>query len=129
NPLRVLDRLRLFDRLRQKRAPRRPPAVPQAHLHLEELEQKIAPSADLQGWWVVGPQTAQLGQTLTLNKVQVRNAGDTATGTFAQRFYLSRDAVGSSDDLPLTLSNGQAYYYHGGISAGGYGPQFSMGLQ
>lgn len=86
--------------------------------------------ADLQGYWCdVQNTAAQWGQTISVPQVQVQNAGPGAAGAFQLQWYLSRDQLGSNDDILLTQANGASSYSHAGIAAGGFGPNFSVTLR
>jgi hypothetical protein len=85
---------------------------------------------DLGGWWCTVPNSAQWGQTLTVQQAQIRNVGSGAAGPFQVQWYLSRDSLGSSDDILLPLANGVGIAYsHSGIAGNSYGPLFSVNLQ
>ena len=84
---------------------------------------------DLQGSRCLGPTAAAWGDALPV-QVSVRNAGTAASGRFRLRWYLSRDAAGSADDLPLPLVDGMGdYYSHAGIAAGTNGTPVIVELQ
>ena len=69
------------------------------------------------------------GQSLNV-VVRIGNAGDQPAGSFHVSWYLSKDRVGSGDDLLLTVSGGGTRYRHPGIGAGnpGLGRVFDIAL-
>jgi hypothetical protein len=86
-------------------------------------------SVDLSGYWNSVTGSAKWGDVITVQQAQIRNTGSGASGPFQVQWYLSRDSVGSSDDLLLALGNGATSYAHGGISGQGYGPMFTTTLK
>jgi len=83
---------------------------------------------DLSGWWTTVTDNAKWGDTITVQRAQVRNSGKDASGAFQLQWYLSRDHYGSSDDIPLSLAGGGTSYAHGSVPAHGYGPLFNTTL-
>lgn len=83
---------------------------------------------DLSGWWTTVTDNAKWGETITVQRAQVRNTGNDASGAFQLQWYLSRDHYGSSDDIPLSLAGGGTSYVHGNVAAHGYGPLFNTTL-
>jgi murein DD-endopeptidase MepM/ murein hydrolase activator NlpD len=84
--------------------------------------------ADLSGWWTTVTDSAKWGETITVERAQVRNTGSGASGAFQLQWYLSRDHYGSSDDILLSRAGGGTSYVHGGVPANGYGSLFNTTL-
>ncbi len=96
---------------------------------------RIAPPAaqtlarsDLSGASLSVADAAQWGQTVSL-QAAVRNSGSAASGSFQVQWYLSRDAIGSSDDVLLGLAGGGTAYSHTPLAAGSVGPAFPVSLR
>ncbi len=59
----------------------------------------------------------------------VKNQGAGAAPSFRVAWYLSKDAQGSADDIPLSLSSGAAFYTHTGLAARSTGRSFRVSLR
>ena len=66
---------------------------------------------DLKGLFLSSSTTAFWGQTLSI-RAHVGNTGAAPSDSFRVQWYLSKDAAGSVDDLPLTLGAGTALFVH-----------------
>jgi hypothetical protein len=76
------------------------------------------PTIDLAGAGLSVTNTTSWGQTITVNAT-VRNSGNATSGGFTEQWYLSRDAVGSSDDILLSRTGGAGTSYNlSGVTAG-----------
>ena len=88
----------------------------------------VANTIDLQGMSLQAPNAASWGSTIDVES-QIRNTGNTASGTFSTQWYLSKDATGSSGDILLTLANGTSSSAHTGIAAGRFGAKQTISLK
>lgn len=97
------------------------------------------PKAELFGWWNFATNAANWGGVITMDS-QVYNSGQVASGAFNVSWYLSKDAVGSSDDILLNRVSSNAFkthaaitggttYAHPSIAAGAHGSRFNVELQ
>lgn len=97
-------------------------------LELEELEGRIIPAVDLKGIYTQATDVAQWGQSISVTS-RIRNAGNTGAGAFQVQWYLSRDGIGSSDDVLLYQTGGGASYYHPRIAGARNGNYMTVNLQ
>ena len=84
----------------------------------------VSPSFDLSGYDCYAPESANWGQTISVQS-QIRNAGSTTvTDNFYVDYFMSNDSIfGDADDYYLN------YYTHSAdVPASGYGPDFTMDL-
>ena len=87
------------------------------------------PTIDLAGAGLTTSNATAWGQTITVGG-SVRNSGNTAAGAFTEQWYLSRDAVGSSDDILLSqASGGGTSYGVAGLAAATTSSTFAATLQ
>jgi hypothetical protein len=86
------------------------------------------PGIDLVGASLTTTASSLWGQTITVQS-QVRNAGNTASGAFSTQWVLSRDTVGSSDDIVLAQTTGATSRAHTSIAGGATGASFSTTLR
>jgi hypothetical protein len=88
------------------------------------------PPVDLDGYDTYAPASAQWGQAINVQS-QIRRTGPDGAGPFQVQWYLSKDGVGSSDDILLNRTAGDGpSYAHPPIAAGSnYGPDFTVNLQ
>ncbi len=105
--------------------------LPSRSLTATELDDEaIAATADLQGLGLfVTQNSAQWGQTINVDTAVIKNAGTGASGAFQVEWYLSRDAIGSADDIRLMRTDGSSSYRQTGIGAGANGGNFNVALQ
>ncbi len=87
---------------------------------------RLASGPDLQGALCTVTPSALWGRSISI-RAQIRNAGSLNAGAFAVQWYLSRDAVGSLDDVLLSSKTGSSYA-HPLLAAGASGPVFPMTL-
>ena len=72
---------------------------------------------DLQGALLTGPVTASWGQSVSV-RWQLRNAGPLSAGASRVQWYLSRDGLGSADDVLLSRPAGAGTsYLQSGVAA------------
>jgi serine protease len=86
------------------------------------------PPVELFGWYNFATNASNWGGVVTMDS-QVHNGGSAASGGFNVEWYLSKDAVGSSDDILLSRVGGGTSYAHSGIAAGVNGSRFNVDLQ
>ena len=72
---------------------------------------------DLRGSSLAATDSSTWGSSITVSG-SVRNGGTAGAGSSQAQFYLSKDAIGSADDIPLTLSNGNSNISVGALAAG-----------
>ncbi len=87
-----------------------------------------ATAIDLHGQSVLATNAASWGGAFNID-VQIKHSGNTASGAFNVQWYLSKDAVGSSDDVPLSLAQGGASYAHASIAAASSGAKQTISLK
>lgn len=87
------------------------------------------PTPDLKGEWCLATDQAKWGQTITVEKAEVFNAGAGAAGAFAVRWYLSSDSLGSPDDVLLYRTSGSSDYFHGSLAGNSVGPALAVTLK
>jgi uncharacterized protein YdeI (BOF family) len=89
------------------------------------------PDVDLYGWWTRVASDSELahwGDSITLDKVQVRNSRSEDSGTFNLQFVLSQDTALSSDDVVLDLAGGGNLLQHASIGGNSLGTLTSVDL-
>src|SRR5437016_4894937 len=120
----------LFSLRRQSRTARS--ILASNSLRLETLEERCMPSVtsniDLSGSSLGAPSQAQFGQAIAL-QAQIRNTGTASSGAFQVQWFLSRDNVGSSDDILLHLTNGATSSSQSSITGNHSGSTFTVNLQ
>ncbi|MCG8670552.1 MAG: hypothetical protein MI867_14135, partial [Pseudomonadales bacterium] len=98
-------------------------------LAVEPSESFVKPrnQPDLKGNQLRGGQVHTFfGNSLRI-VARIVNRGRVKTGPFDVRFVLSRDQVGSADDIPLRmLDDGSTIFRHKGIRKNRYGPYFTL---
>ena len=89
----------------------------------------VGTTVDLRGLDVYVPASAKWGQTISVSPVDIKNYGTGAAGSFHVQWYLSKDTVGSADDILLPLSGGATSSSIAGLAPGATAGNFSVSLQ
>jgi Calpain family cysteine protease/CARDB len=77
----------------------------------------VASTKDLRGVSFNVPAIAPLNDYITVTG-SIQNAGNSASGAFAVEFYLSKSALGGTDDVRLNLTSGTSSHSQSSIGAG-----------
>lgn len=89
----------------------------------------VGATVDLRGLDLYVPGSAKWGQTISVSPVDIKNYGTGAAGAFHVQWYLSKDSIGSADDILLPLSSGATSYSIAALGAGANTSNFSVSLQ
>lgn len=85
---------------------------------------------DLKGYWTkVQNENAEWGDEVSLEKIQIENAGEGDAEEFQIEWYLSQDKNGDANDILLELSSGDENFTHDTLAAAEIGPEFSVELR
>jgi serine protease len=87
-----------------------------------------APVIDLVGQETLATNAASWGGTIAVQS-QVYNNSLAATTSFQVQWYLSKDAIGSSDDVRLSLADGSTSYVHVALGPAAYGLRHNVSLR